>query len=261
MEDTPWNGFQNASVAVLENRVVVVCSEAEPKGGGSGEGIRTYKRKVRASGIAFRFGDADKGVSALSLWCVREKIPFRFFRREKDVPDGWLPFGNVLWTEAILGRRLMPDYLPEFLKGFVFRKTWPQDKWPLGQVCHVKPLERYKRFTGFVTRGTWKGAKKGPLLCSEPVTFLNEWRFYVANGVVLAAHWYWGDQEKTPDAPEIGVSWPTMFCGSVDFGQRDDGRIELIEAHHPIACGWYGSLNDGAVFAQWLDEGWASLRP
>ena len=210
-------------------------------------------------GIAFRAGDDGKSVNTLALWCTLSGFPRRSFRRPEDVPANWLPYGNVDWIEGCLGRRLTPDYYPAFLRTCIHRRLWLADAWPLSRVF-VKPADRYKRFTGFVTTGTWKGRKKGPLWCSEPVVFLNEWRYYVANGRVLAAHWYFGDEEKTPDAPTLDISWPEGFCGAVDFGERQDGRIELIESQHAAACGWYGGLAEGETFARWLDEGWASLR-
>lgn len=212
-----------------------------------------------SKGIAFEYGDAGPSITALACWCSMTGFPRRSFRKTEEVPDDWLPYGNVQWVEARLGRKLVPDYFPEFLKGKVYRKTWTQDDWPIGRVVHVKPADTYKRFTGFVTNGSWKGKKRGPLLCSEIVTWTSEWRYYVANGKVVASHWYWGD-ESEPEAPELSIDWPTDFCGAVDFGWREDNRLELIESHHAVACGWYGDLDDGEIFAEWLDCGWQSVK-
>ena len=217
-----------------------------------------------SKGIAFQIGDGGATVNALMAWCALNQFPRRFFHKAKDVPGDWLPYGNVPWTEACLGRSLVPDYLPEWLSGWVFRKTWVQDEWPLGKRVHVKPAERYKRFTGFVTNGGYKGKKRGPLLCSEAVIFQDEWRYYVANGQVLAAHWYFAQNVTEgyvePKAPELNIVWPEGFCGAVDFGSRLDDRIELLESHHAISAGWYGPYEDTGVFVEWLDAGWQSLK-
>jgi hypothetical protein len=217
---------------------------------------------MHTKGLAFRTGDSDKGINALVLWASVAQHPYRFFRKPAEVPPDWLPVGDVDWTQAVLGRTLVPDYYPYWLTPWVRRNVWKQDKWPLGHRVFVKPADRHKRFTGFVSSGTWKKSKKGPLWCSEIVRFENEWRYYVAGGKVLAAHWYWGDESRTPEAPELGSIAhviPDGWCGTVDLGHLSDGRLTLVEAHDPLSCGWYGPLNEGRVYAEWLDAGWKFL--
>ncbi len=111
-----------------------------------------------------------------------------------------------------------------------------------------------------MTSGTWKGKRRGPYWLSEIVQFTNEWRYYVTNGKVVAARWYWGDDVNTPVAPELNIDWPKTFCGTGDFGQYPDGRIALVEAHPPFACGWYGSLGEGEIYVPWLIAGWEYLN-
>ncbi len=211
-------------------------------------------------GFAFHIGSNDHETNTLGLWCNLHKIQYRHFRKASEVPKDWVPSGTVPWVESVLGRLVRPDYFPEFLRPYFHRKIWTQAKWPYGHRVFIKPADQHKRFTGFVTSGTWKGKKRGPYWCSEIVSFTNEWRYYVTNGSVVDARWYWGDQVNTPPPPTLDVQWPSDFCGTGDFGTLADGRLALVEAHPPFACGWYGRLGEGEIYARWLCAGWASLK-
>ncbi len=211
-------------------------------------------------GFAFHVGDSGREVQAIALFANGQKIPRRFFHKVSEIPSDWIPVGTVPWCEAALGRSVPPDYYPGFLSGFLYRKVWRADSWPLGRRVFIKPADTHKRFTGFATTGTYKKKRRGPYWCSEIVSFKNEWRYYVQGGTVVAAHWYWGDEQNTPAAPKIDIEWPSGWCGTGDFGELDDGRIALVEAHPPFAAGWYGTLSDNAIFANWLAHGWRWLR-
>lgn len=117
----------------------------------------------------------------MCLYADSQAIRRQLFSRP-DIPLGWIACGNVDWVDRVLNVTREPDYYPDFLAAWIKRRIWRQEKWPLGQRVFVKPVDRSKRFTGFVTNGSWRGKKKGPYWCSEVVTFTNEWRFYVANG-------------------------------------------------------------------------------
>jgi hypothetical protein len=213
------------------------------------------------SGFAFQRGDGSREVQAVSFYANMQRIPRCFFRRAEDVPVGWVPVGNVTWVGACLRRAPEPDYYPDFLRPWLHRDVWRAEKWP-NKVVFAKPADCYKRFTGFVGGLGRKGRKRGPLWCSDVVKFVNEWRYYVANGRVLTAHWYAGDEVLTPDAPSLpnDIVWPLGWCGAVDFGQMSDGRVALVEAQHPFSCGWYGRLGEGRVYAEWLVDGWRWLQ-
>jgi hypothetical protein len=122
----------------------------------------------------------------------------------------------------------------------------------------VKPADKHKRFTGLITKGGYIKKKRGPYWCSEVVKFINEWRYYIANGKVLTGEWYWGDEVNTPDAPELNITIPNTFCGTLDFGTLDTGELALVEAHPPYSCGWYGKNN--SLYVEWLIKGWKYLN-
>jgi hypothetical protein len=153
-----------------------------------------------------------------------------------------------------LGKIVKPDYYPSFLQEHLHRKVWQTNDWPLGKKVFIKPSDKYKRFNGFVTNGGYKGKKKAPYWCSDVISFVNEWRYYIANGEILTGEWYLGDEINTPDAPELKITIPKDYCGAVDFGITTEGNMCLVEANHPFACGWYGKEHE--KYAKWIVEGW-----
>lgn len=216
--------------------------------------------EATAEGFVFRSGDSGHEVLAAKQVCEAQNVPYRCLQRPVEAPSNWVAVGDVPWCEAVLGRRVMPDYYPDFLRRQVSRRIWRTDKWPIGHRVFIKPADEHKRFTGFVTSGTWKGKKRGPYWCSEIVSFRDEWRYYVTNGQVVAAHWYAGAHGTPRPAPPLAVEWPDDWCGSVDFGETNDGRFELVEAHAPMATGWYGTLAEAETFVAWQTAGWRWLR-
>ena len=167
-------------------------------------------------------------------------------RNQDDVP-----VGTVEWVEQFLGGPVKPDYYPEYLKDMLHRKVWKSDTAISGMF--VKPGDRYKRFDGQV----FKMNCPSDVWCSEVVEFVDEWRYYVADGDILAAGWYSGSDENSPP-PDIPVK--LRGCGAYDFGRLKTGELALVEYQHPYACGWYGDSKDHALYVDWLVRGWESMQ-
>lgn len=199
----------------------------------------------------------DHEGKTVAAHCSLNCIPWTVVRKPSECPSDAIPVGNVPWVSEVLGRNVTPDYYPDFLQSWIHRKIWQAQKWPHFHRVFVKPADCHKRFTGFVTNGTWKGRKRGPLWCSEVVQFVSEWRYYVANGRVIAAKWGSGVE---CEPPHLEIKWPMDYCAAVDFGSFENGKIALIEANSPFACGWYGPMGEGAVYAQWLSAGWEYMK-
>jgi hypothetical protein len=209
------------------------------------------------TGFAFKVGDTSPEMQALVWFANYHRIPRQFFRRADEVPTGWIPSGGVPWCSQVLGFEVRPNYFPDFLNPWIYRKVWQTDEWPLGQKVFIKPADRHKRFNGYITSGTFSNKKRGPYWCSEIVQFTNEWRYYVSGGNVIGAYWYAGDENLMPVAPALpDIQFPANWCGTVDFGILGDGRLALVEAHPPFAVGWYGKIGDGEPYARWLADGW-----
>lgn len=214
--------------------------------------------KDYCKGFAIQQTRNDWEGKSLSFVAALEKIPTRLINNPKMVEDGWVPSGTVPWVTSVLGRPIVPDYFPEFLKkDWVKRKVWYQEKWPLYRTF-IKPADRHKRFTGFITSGRWSGKKRGPYWCSEVVNFVDEWRYYVSYGKLLGGYWYWGNGDEPKDAPDLNITYPDNWCGTADFGMMEDGSIELIECHPPFACGWYGKKHE--QYAEFLTLGWKWIK-
>jgi len=196
---------------------------------------------------------SSKEALAVHYYAMMQKIPVKIFGNAKMIPYGFVPSGSVEFCEQYLGRTVTPDYYPEFLKDHLHRRVWKADNWPK-QLVFVKPADKYKRFNAFITSSHLK-PQPVPFWCSEVVHFIEEWRYYVADGIVLTSEWYAGDEVNMPDAPKfVTVEIPKGYCGALDFGILSTGEFALVEAQHPFACGWYGKNHD--LYVEWLVRGW-----
>jgi hypothetical protein len=205
-----------------------------------------------------RHNHFGKEETAVIEYSILNKIPYKLFTKYEEVPKGYIPIGNVEWCEKFLPKEItIPDYYPNFLKDYLYRKVWKTDTWPLGQKVFIKPSDKHKRFSGFNTYGTYRKKKKPPFWCSDIVSFNNEWRYYVSNGKILTGEWYEGDQVNTPEAPKLEIEIPKGYCGALDFGTLKSGELALVEANSPYACGWYGK--DNKIYAEWIVKGWEYL--
>jgi hypothetical protein len=205
-------------------------------------------------GFALQSNDGSQETIAITTTCSLHKIPYKKYQDFRQIPALFVPSGNVDYCQNILNKVITPDYYPDFLKDYLYRKVYRTDSWSVGQRLFIKPADKYKRFTGFITNRGYKGKKHGPYWCSDVVKFENEWRYYVANGLVLSAEWYSGDEVNTPDAPILNIRLPLTYCGALDFGMLSTGELALVESQHPFACGWYGK--DHIKYVEWLVQGW-----
>lgn len=170
-------------------------------------------------------------------------------------PPAYAPIGDVEWCERILGRCPTPDFAPKWLSGWFHRKLALEATGVAPRTVFAKSAEAYKRFPARIYQAG-EPMPPGILLISDVVEFTQEWRYYVADGCVLATGWYDGIDDDEP-APDLAIDWPEGWCGAVDFGRLSNGKIALVESQHPYACGWYG--DDHAAFAMWVVEGWKWL--
>ena len=196
---------------------------------------------------------------AISLYASMNHIPCKHFS-VKEVPDGYIPVGDIKFFLEVTGWKIKPDNYPEFLQSWLKRRVWETDKWPLGQKVFIKPSDSYKRFSGRKTDGGYRGKKKGPYWCSEIVDFKNEWRYYISKGEVLYSAWYAGHTDEDVPAPELNIQWPEDWVGSADFGETSDRGICLVESHEPFSVGWYGTLTNYNIYAKWIIDGYEYLK-
>lgn len=215
---------------------------------------------VNMKGFAFERNKLAREELVIMTYSVSRGIPHMFADGASEVPEGYVPVGSVEFCESVLGRKVKPDYYPDFLSGHLYRKVWSERRWPLKKDIFVKPADAYKRFTGFLTRGGYVGKVAGPYMLSEKINFVKEWRYYVSRGKVLTSGGYYGAEEDSwgPELPPI--EFPEGWCGAVDFGLTDGGAMALVEAQHPYAIGWYGPTEDNELYMQFLVEGWEYMK-
>jgi hypothetical protein len=186
---------------------------------------------------------AENGARALGINCVRSVLPI----------DGFIPVGTVEYCAPVFGKEpKIKNFYPDFLANYITRE--------INLVCSQTSSDCF-----FAKNATeWKSDHpkfvkevSGESLwwVSDLVRFTQEWRYYIADGCLITAGWYDGDNQDEP-APQLDIKWPSGFSGAVDFGRLSSGQIELVEAHAPYGCGWYGETRENELYALWLYESW-----
>ena len=180
------------------------------------------------------------------------------------IEPGDVPVGDVPFCQSVMARQEIkcpnPDFYPAFLSEWMHRKWFPLHM-PYGNKIGDTPLflKSSEEFKDYPARVFMPGEDIPRCVnwASEVVKFSQEWRYYIADGKLVTTGWYDGYNENEP-APLLNIKWPKGFCGAVDFGRIETGKIALVESHPPFACGWYG--DDPELFVLWLIEGWESLK-
>jgi hypothetical protein len=189
-------------------------------------------------------------------------------RGRVQVDDATLVSGSVPFVLHAM-RQLgvaVPQHVPypEELAPWLHRRVWRRDR--LRDVLNnldkdaspvfVKPALGWKKFTGFVVEFAddyrFSGVSRNiPVWVSEPLSFVSEWRAYVANGVVLDVRFadHGGDRGIKPDLEVIdeAVALHTRSGNApagyvIDFGVTVDGRTALIEVNDGFSFGAYDGL-------------------
>lgn len=197
--------------------------------------------------------------------CSRNKVPFRQYEYGREVPKDEIAIGTVEFVEEALGKRFKPNYHPEWLSNFVFRKTWVSNEWPdSGHFNVVKPNDGYKIFDLCAAEFPPESAVNSKeFFCQKFVNVGNEWRVYVADGYILYCSWYKGpneDKELDPATIEkIKELIPDGWCGTIDLMETENG-IELCECHHPYSIGWYGNPTENFLYFDFLIKGYEYLK-
>jgi len=199
---------------------------------------------------------------AIMTTCTLHKIPFTIIIHERFLKPYYIPVGSIKFIQKCLGKIIKPDYYPEYMKDYLGRKIWETDKWPLDQHVFIKPSDSFKRFSGRITNGRYKGKKNGPYICSEVVHFIDEWRYYILNGEVVFANWYIGEDNIEKEAPPFPITLDKSIYGTIDMGMTIDNKFLLVEVHEPFSCGWYGKMTheNCEIYAKWLAYGYDYLK-
>lgn len=210
------------------------------------------------SNVKFCLQPGESTREKTAIWSGSRKLDYEVTSYEYCRP-GYIPIGSVEYCEFVAPEQpTTKDFYPQFLRPLLYRRVWLTHLGFAGGSVFDKDV--------FVKRAdAWKSdfesrvvlAKEivpvGDYWLSDPVQFVQEWRYYVAKGVVICSGWYAGLDEDEP-APKLDIQWPSNYSGAVDFGRLADGRTALVEAHAPFACGWYG--DDPCEYTYWQAEAW-----
>jgi len=116
-----------------------------------------------------------------------------------------------------------------------------------------KPADVPKRFASALMdvppSGLW--------VASEPVEFTSEFRAYVVNGEVLGIFCY-SDFDNTT-VPAFPWQIPKSITAAIDFGVTSGGLVLPVEVNDPYAIGWYGTLSQYRIYADFIIAGWGFM--
>lgn len=180
-----------------------------------------------------------------------------------------------------LGIEYFYDDYPEALKPYLRRKIWEDE---LGNIkrelfeegylknpIFIKPKDKLKKFTGFVVEtlddlSKCKGAgNQTKIWCSEPVTFVDEFRCYFKKDTKPLIGCYKEDfDEKNRvkvqqflDSLILGREFPSAFA--LDLGVLSTGEVALVEMNDCFSLGLYkGCPSD--FYAKCLIGRWNELK-
>lgn len=168
-----------------------------------------------------------------------------------------------------------PNDYPASLKNFMHRRTWTSTLEQLeielrnGRYAptFAKPATRRKRFTGYVFESEYDlyrvygVSRQEPLLCSEVVSWVSEYRVYVVHSQIRSIDHYDGnpnvllDVEKVLDAIEaLDNAGESIAYPAIDFGVLDSGQTALVEMNDGFAIGAYKIDNKNytdMILARW----------
>ncbi|MBD2205515.1 ATP-grasp domain-containing protein [Calothrix sp. FACHB-1219] len=153
-----------------------------------------------------------------------------------------------------------PNDYPASLKNFMHRRIWKSTLEQLeielrnGKYMPIfaKPATRRKRFTGYVFESEYDlcrvygVSRQEPLLCSEVVAWVSEYRVYVVHSQIRSIDRYDGnpnvllDIEKVISAIQALDHAGESIAGyAIDFGVLDSGETALVEMNDGFAIGAY----------------------
>jgi hypothetical protein len=100
-----------------------------------------------------------------------------------------------------------------------------------------------------------------PVVCSEVVEFVTEYRVFVLEQDVIGIKHYKGDFRRYPDCAVVDAAvaayWPSPSAYGIDFGVTRDGRTLLVETNDGYSLGCYGL--PPLLYSTLLERRWLEL--
>lgn len=165
--------------------------------------------------------------------------------------------------------------IPPVLESFAGRRTWlgtmaeAEAEIHAGRMIFVKPVAADRKLfpgTPFrVFRDTIPTAhipQDHPVVLSEIVDFISEYRVFVLDGEIIGLRHYKGDFRIFPDLGIIDSaiaayhSAPAAYA--IDFGITKEGRTLLVETNEAFSLGCYGLTP--LLYSTLLERRWEELK-
>lgn len=165
----------------------------------------------------------------------------------------------------------IPDELMSFTGREVKKMTMSEFKQNRKLPIFVKPGGLSKEYSDIFNAGviTKESSRQNffngipdtyPVLVSEVVDFVSEYRCYVINGELMGIKHYLGDIRVFPDVKVIDAAikqYKTQPMGyTIDFGITSDGRTLLVEVNDGFSVGNYGlpdMVYSRLLLSRWLE--------
>lgn len=175
-------------------------------------------------------------------------------------------YGEIHWAHVVseqLGLRLIdppPDWLSKLSHDLLKRRVrFAESSYAFGPIelpAFIKPAD--DKCFGARVYHSLDGAEihSGPILVSDPVTFVAEWRAWVLDGVSQAVGFYRGDKQHDSDIARVKVGFyasaacletETPKAVVIDVGLLDTGSFAIIEANPAYASGIYDAPAAGVL--------------
>jgi len=221
----------------------------------------------------------------ISDWAVSAYLGFKekqmniiFFEDIEEVPVSkfnivvaYIEDTNKYLAKLGLGPKTalnIPDELLKYAGREVRYMTMGEFKKETKVPIFVKPNRRSKEFgAGVITKLSSKTIffdeveDDTPVLVSEVVDFVSEYRGYVINRELKGIKHYLGDFRVFPDMKIVDAAiadYKTQTAGySIDFGITSDGRTLLVECNDGFSLGNYG-LED-TTYSTLLTRRWLEM--
>jgi hypothetical protein len=200
-----------------------------------------------------------------------------------------LPVGSVEFVREAMRIAGFPEpanmSYPDSLRDLLYREVLIRKAGEVIGSWFVKPLTT-KAFTGFVFdtmqnpdsldehdreqhAAFMAMGADAQVWVSEPVRWLSEHRFYVANGEVIGSARYDPDGEDDAPSPRQDViqnavarlrdaTRKDLTC-ALDFGVLSTGETALVEVNDAFALGLYGRSIEPRIYLDMLARRWAQI--
>lgn len=182
-----------------------------------------------------------------------------FDRVELDA-DSIVVGGIPIVVEALTRLGIEPPPLvsiPACLRSHASRRVWQgtlsdaRDAVDAGRTLFIKPLPHDRKLFGGKVVANYRDLAitaslpgSYPVICSEPIDMISEFRVFVIDGAPVGCRHYKGDFRRFPDFDFIDATIAAFHDApsgyGIDFAVTSNGGTVLVEVNEGFSLGCYG---------------------